>query len=53
MGLFHYYVTESLVDIKQEGEILAGTPAAEGVSDADMNKRNWSEFILILHHFMF
>nr|CAB3497828.1 unnamed protein product [Digitaria exilis] len=25
----------------EEGEILAGTPAAEGVSDADMNKRNW------------
>ncbi|KAG2534515.1 hypothetical protein PVAP13_9NG068181 [Panicum virgatum] len=27
--------------LAKEGEILAGTPAAEGVSDADMNKRNW------------
>ncbi|GJM96949.1 hypothetical protein PR202_ga13833 [Eleusine coracana subsp. coracana] len=26
---------------RKEGEILAGTPAAEGVSDADMNKRSW------------
>ncbi|TVU44546.1 hypothetical protein EJB05_03991 [Eragrostis curvula] len=26
---------------KYEGEILPGTPAAEGVSDADMNKRSW------------
>jgi len=39
--------------LAKEGEILAGTPAAEGVSDADMNKRNWSEFIHILHHFIF
>ncbi|CAN6308877.1 unnamed protein product, partial [Urochloa humidicola] len=27
--------------LAKEGEILAETPAAEGVSDADMNKRNW------------
>lgn len=27
--------------LAKEGEILAGTPAAEGVSDADMNKRSW------------
>uniref|UniRef100_A0A0E0P3B0 RRM domain-containing protein n=1 Tax=Oryza rufipogon TaxID=4529 RepID=A0A0E0P3B0_ORYRU len=27
--------------LTKEGEILAGTPAAEGVSDADMNKRSW------------
>ncbi|KAF8772370.1 hypothetical protein HU200_005842 [Digitaria exilis] len=27
--------------LAKEGEILAGTPAAEGVSDADVNKRNW------------
>ncbi|CAD6215021.1 unnamed protein product [Miscanthus lutarioriparius] len=27
--------------LAKEGEIFAGTPAAEGVSDADMNKRNW------------
>ncbi|KAL6638060.1 hypothetical protein ACP70R_025632 [Stipagrostis hirtigluma subsp. patula] len=27
--------------LAKEGEILAGSPAAEGVSDADMNKRNW------------
>lgn len=27
--------------LAKEGEILAGIPAAEGVSDADMNKRNW------------
>ncbi|VAI23512.1 unnamed protein product [Triticum turgidum subsp. durum] len=25
----------------EEGEILPGTPAAEGVSDVDMNKRSW------------
>lgn len=25
--------------LEQEGEILAGTPAAEGVSEADMQKR--------------
>uniref|UniRef100_I1PGW9 RRM domain-containing protein n=1 Tax=Oryza glaberrima TaxID=4538 RepID=I1PGW9_ORYGL len=27
--------------LTKEGEILAGTPAAEGVSDADMNKCSW------------
>uniref|UniRef100_A0A0E0KKB1 RRM domain-containing protein n=1 Tax=Oryza punctata TaxID=4537 RepID=A0A0E0KKB1_ORYPU len=27
--------------LTKEGEILAGSPAAEGVSDADMNKRSW------------
>ncbi|KQK12647.1 RNA-binding protein 28 isoform X2 [Brachypodium distachyon] len=27
--------------LSKEGEILPGTPAAEGVSDVDMNKRNW------------
>ncbi|XP_062214295.1 uncharacterized protein LOC133915232 [Phragmites australis] len=27
--------------LAKEGEILAGAPAAKGVSDADMNKRNW------------
>ncbi|VAI38299.1 unnamed protein product [Triticum turgidum subsp. durum] len=26
---------------QREGEILPGTPAAEGVSDVDMNKRSW------------
>ncbi|XP_048532232.1 RNA-binding protein 28 isoform X2 [Triticum urartu] len=27
--------------LSKEGEILPGTPAAEGVSDVDMNKRSW------------
>uniref|UniRef100_A0A0E0D8Y2 RRM domain-containing protein n=1 Tax=Oryza meridionalis TaxID=40149 RepID=A0A0E0D8Y2_9ORYZ len=27
--------------LTKEGEILAGAPAAEAVSDADMNKRSW------------